>query len=279
MLRNLLSLALLLVLASSAFSEEIQDAGVLPPHIAKDASAPQVSEANLLQSERFWPYRVAVTKRDMASGLEPGNEGVLIRVEDGARVRIDFGRDGVHTLPVAITNAVEQANRVRLGDESKLSPNLTLAIGPRLNGAALGKLRLPLAEVTGQRGFLAVFADPKSAEFDAIAKSLSRFQDHAGVMTVLFPQTFVNENSFGAHMAELGWKVPYVYDFLAPGYTDALLAAPQKAPAISLHTAEGRLLFQQAWSPQAVAAIQEALERNFPATAVVKADGTSASPQ
>jgi hypothetical protein len=279
MLRCLLAFPLLLAFSTPALSEEIRDAGPLPPHVAMDASAPAVTEANLLQSERFWPYRVALAKRDLASKLAPGSEGVLVRVEEGARARIDFGRDGVHTLPVAITNLVDEANRVRLGEIPKISPNLILAIGPRLNGAAMGKLRLPLTELSGRQGFLAVFADPKSEAFDAIAKALARFQDRDGVMTVLFPQSLVNENTFGARMAALGWHVPYVYDYLAGGYTDALLGDPAGTPAVSLHTAEGRLLLQQPWSPESVDAIGEALERNFPAPAVAQAEGTARPPQ
>jgi hypothetical protein len=223
-----------------------------------------VTEENLLSSERFWPYRVAITKRDLSSPLVVGSEGVLIRVEEGSRARIDFGRDGVHTLPVPITNLLAESNKVRVGELKKFSPNLTLAIGPRLNGSALGMGRLPLRETTGSSGFLVVYADPKSETFDAIAKSLAPLQSHPGVMTVLLPQSLVNESTFGARLASLGWTVPYVYDYLAPGYTEALLPDGAKVPAVTLQSAEGRLLFERAWSPDVVPALRAALDVAFP---------------
>ncbi|HEU4429269.1 MAG TPA: hypothetical protein VFT98_10990 [Myxococcota bacterium] len=263
-----------LALASPALSDELRDAGSLPAWEVAQPSATVVSEENLLASERFWPYRVAVTKRDLSSPLAAGSEGVLIRVENGARARIDFGRDGVHTVPVAITNLVDEANKVRLGELKKLSPNLTLALGPRLSGSALGLGRLPLQETTAKRGFLVVFADPKSEQFDALAKSLAPFQKHPGVLTVLLPQSLVNESTFGTRLASLGWTVPYVYDYLAAGYTDALLPDGTRVPAVTLQSAEGRLVFEGAWSPDVVPALRAALEAAFPETNRVVRSGS-----
>jgi hypothetical protein len=224
-----------------------------------------VTAANLLASERFWPYRVTLAKRDLASPLPVGSVGVLVRVEPGGRARIDFGRDGVHTLPVAITDLVEQANRVRTGELTKLAPNLAAAIGPRLSGAALGTLRLPLTAASEQRGFLTVFADPKSPAFDEIARGLAPLQQHPGVMTVLFPLTLVDESRFGERLSALGWRVPHVYDYLVPGYAEALVPSELAPPVVSLQTAEGRLLLQAPWRPALVAELRTALEREFPA--------------
>ena len=243
---------------------EIRDAGALPVREAKDPSAPPITEENLLAGERFWPYRAQVVGRDSATALPRGAEGVLVRVEEGGRARIDFGRDGVHVVPVAITNIVEAANRVRTGVDAKPSPNLTLAIGPRLDGAALGLRRVPLERTLDRRGFLAVYADPSSEEFGTIAASLAPLQDHPGVLTVLFPQRNVDENSFGARLSALGWRIPYVFDYLALGYTDALVGLPLDAPRVALYTAEGRELIQGPWSPRLAADLEAALARHFP---------------
>ncbi len=260
----------LLVVASLAVSsiargqDAFRDAGSLPPHVARDDGAPPVTEANLLESERFWPYRVKLTGRDMASNLPLESEGVLIRVEEKGRLRIDFGRDGVRTVPVGITNVVDAANAVRTGALTKMAPNLALAIGPRLNGDALGIGRVPFGDSTARRGFLAVFADPEGEEFEAIAKSLAPLQSHDGVATVLFPQRLVNGDTFGTRLAALGWKIAYVYDYLVPGYTEALVGKID-APIVSLHTAEGRLLFERPWTPETAAELAQSVERNFPA--------------
>ena len=93
--------------------------------------------------------------------MQAGNVGVLIRVEASGVARIDFGRDGLHEVPVAKTDLVERANRIRTGEAEKLAPNFLLAIGPRLVDSAADALRpLPYAAVAEQRGFLCVFADP-----------------------------------------------------------------------------------------------------------------------
>ena len=74
------ALALALVTVWAAVGCDPRSAG------SPDAAA-AVTDANLLESERFWPYQVALAR--------DGSLGVLIRVEEGAIARIDFGRDGI----------------------------------------------------------------------------------------------------------------------------------------------------------------------------------------
>ena len=264
----LVGLWLVSSLAAPIAAEKVEDAGSLAPYIVKDVSAPQVTAENLIRNERLWPYQVALTKRDLSAQVPTGVDGVLIRVEENHRVRIDFGRDGVHTVPVAITDVVQRANALRLGEATKIAPNLVLAIGPRLQGSPMGMLRVPLDFVTKERrGFLLVFADPKSEQFESIARALTPFSEHPGVMTALLPQTLVDEGTFGERMRSLGWKVPYVYDFLVPGYTDSLLADSVKLPAVGLFTAEGRTLLLSEWNAGLAAALEAEFARSFPVPA------------
>src|SRR5262245_28318631 len=88
----------------------------LPAHQVADPAAPPVTAKNLLASERFWPYHVALPKAWKPPGsqqaLPAGTRGVLIRVEREGLARVDFGRDGLVEVPVDATDLVAQAERV-----------------------------------------------------------------------------------------------------------------------------------------------------------------------
>jgi hypothetical protein len=79
-----------------------------------------------------------------------GSVGVLIRVEDGGIARIDFGRDGLREVPIAMTDLVDRANRVRSGELVKLAPNFVLAIGR----AWIGRGQLRVRSRRTEPGFL-----------------------------------------------------------------------------------------------------------------------------
>jgi hypothetical protein len=151
-------------------------AGAAAPVRAEDASP--VTAATLLASERFWPYQVALTRPWQPAGraqpLRAGSDGVLIRIEASGLARVDFGRDGLYAVPVAETDLLERANRIRLGEAQKDAPNFVLAIGPRLLDSASPELQpFSLQEVAGYERFLCVFADPNAPDFEAMAKALA----------------------------------------------------------------------------------------------------------
>ncbi|RPI60276.1 MAG: hypothetical protein EHM50_07695, partial [Lysobacterales bacterium] len=80
---RLVWLLALLPLAAFADAATSQRAAQLPAHVASDASAAPVTAGSLLESERFWPYHVALT-RTLQNGeraIGKGARGVLIRVE------------------------------------------------------------------------------------------------------------------------------------------------------------------------------------------------------
>ena len=258
---------LLLLLACLALAPGPLLAGELPPYLAADPGAPPVTAQNLLASERFWPYRVALTRPwSGASGAElpAGWEGILIRVEPDRRARIDFGRDGLFTLPLGATDLVERAERVRRGEDEKLAPNLVLAIGPRLlDAGADAPQTLGLEAALARRGFLAVYADPAADGFAEQARALAPLQDRHGVLSVLFPLGRHPDAQVYAQLRAAGWKPSFVFDHLADGYAASLLDAAVPRPALQLQTNEGRVLFESPWTPGAVAALTAALEREF----------------
>jgi len=192
-----------------------------------------VTEQNLLSSERFWPYRVGLTRPWPRVGgskaLTPGLRGVLIRVEASGSARIDFGRDGRYEVPVGATDLVERANQIRRGELPKPAPNFVLAIGPRLVDSASPALRPFGFRAAGEpRGFLAVFADPAAKDFVDLAKALAPLRERDGVLTILFPQGEHPDAQVREQLRALGWPVPFLYDHLAEAYTPTLL--PETTP-------------------------------------------------
>jgi hypothetical protein len=219
-----------------------------------------------MASERFWPHQVAISGSWQPAGrgapLPAGFPGVLIRVEPYGRARIDFGRDGLYEVPIAETDLVERANRVRRGQLEKRAPNFLYAIGPRLVDSESDPARaFPYPEAAEHRAFLAVFADPAAEDFAALAASLAPLREREGLLTIFFPQGQEPDPAVRERLRSLGWTVPFVYDHLSEAYTATLLPAGMRPPALLLQTEEGRVLFKSPWQAGALAPLTVALDR------------------
>jgi hypothetical protein len=276
-LRSLVLLLLLpsLLLAVRARAQSELESGGFDHH-AEDASAEVVTPRNLLASERFWPYQVTLAKPWRPPGgaepLPPGSAGVLIRVEDSGRARIDFGRDGLHEVPVEATDLIERANRVRQGQLDKMAPNFVLDIAPRLADPSGDSLRpFGLRAAMERSSFLCVFADPSAQGFAELAAALATLRDRAGVLTILFPQGEHSDARLREQLRLLGWPTPFVFDHLAEPYTRSLLGEAIPLPALLLVTKEGRVRFQRSWTPALMPELSAAIDRadspDDPATA------------
>jgi len=264
-LRSLFSL-LLLAAPAPAVGDDGSITGSLPEYHAQDPQAAVVTDANLLASERFWPYQVTLTSEWRPAGrvapLAPDTSGVLIRVEPSGLARIDFGREGLYETPVARTDLVVVANRVRTGEAEKLAPNLVLAIAPRLVDASADTLRpFPFSGAANASGFLCVYADPAAPGFPALAQALAPLRGRHSVVTLLFPQGEHSDSEVRERLRALDWSVPFVYDHLAEAYTRTLLDAATASPALQLLTREGRVLWEGVWRPDRLPELDAALAR------------------
>ena len=240
----------------------------LPEYHAQDAQAAVVTERNLLASERFWPYQVALTEAWQPVGREQplgtDSPGVLIRVEASGVARIDFGRDGLYEVPVGKTDLVKGANRIRLGELEKTAPNFLLAIGPRLIDSESDSLRPFRFGVAAQaRGFLCVIADPDAPDFAALAAALAPLRESDGVLTIFFPQGAHPDAQVRERLRSVKWTVPFVYDHLSEAYTRTLLSDATAPPAILLQTREGRVLFQSRGRAGVIYELDSALAEAF----------------
>ena len=209
----------------------------------------------------------AWTPPDKQTPLPVGTRGVLIRVEPAGLARVDFGRDGLHVVPIGKTDLVAQAERVRRGELLKTAPNFALAIGPRLlDPGATRAAPVDFAKTSQRPGFLAVFADPRAEGFAALAKALAPLRGQRGVETILFPQGDRTDAQVADQLRSLDFRVPFVMGHMSEAYTRTLLPEGALLPAVTLQTNEGRLLYQSRWSPEATPALATVLEEAFSAS-------------
>ena len=273
---------LLLILLLTTFAAPFARAGDghmtgnLPEYHVSSPRAAIVTAKNLLASEIFWPYQLELVKQVRRAAPAPilpaGSLGVLIRVEGSGVARVDFGRDGLLDVPVASTDLLERANRIRTGDLEKMAPNFVFAIGPRLADSAAASLgAFPFLSMNEMHGFLCVFADPNAQDFSAITAALAPLRESRGVMTILFPQGRISDLELREQVRASNWAVPFVYDHMSEAYTHTLLPAGVEPPAITLQTPDGRLIFASAWSPTIVPKLTAALDGTFGSEVISRA--------
>ncbi len=203
--------------------------GKIPAYRVANAKAPAVTEASLVENELFWPYQTALAKQWQS--LARGSLGVLIRVANARDARIDFGRDGLHDVPISATDLVERANAIRLGQAEKLAPNFLLAIGPRLLDSRSPVVRaFEFKEAASHRAFLCVFADPWRKEFLEISAALGRLRDRPDVLTILFPQSHRPDSQVSGQLRAMQWTLPFVYAAARGAPADRRRPRPLRGP-------------------------------------------------
>jgi len=231
---------------------------------AAEPTAEPVTAANLLANERFWPFHVALVEAWTPPGAAPpipaGIRGVLVRVEEGGRLRVDFGRDGVHAVPLEKTDLLEGANLVREGRRHKAAPNHVLAVSARMREIGAAERTGP-AKTVGIAGFVNVFVDPSSGDFEPLVKAVAPLDGRHGVRTLLYPQGLHPGLEVAERLKALGWTGYRMDGAYAPGYTEAQLdGAP---PALMAVTPDGRVVFQGAWGPGAAERLARAVDAAF----------------
>lgn len=266
MLRELaLALTILTALLATPAARAATNEGDASKTRPKLADAPAVTQKNLLENERFWPYHVALveawTPNGVARPLAKGTRGVLIRVEASGLARVDFGRDGLFEVPIAKTDLVAGANLIReRGGEEKSFPNFVLAIGPRMVDPVTMTAPGP-ARLAQNRFFVCVFADPGAEGFDELAKALASPATRQGVAQVLFPQGERTDAELGTLLRSSGWKGTFVYASMAGEYTRSLLPNAAAPPYLQLATNEGRVLFEGPLDAAGITRLAAALDR------------------
>jgi hypothetical protein len=198
--------------------------------------------------------------------LRKGTRGVLIRVEGPELARIDFGRWGLHQVPIPTTDLVANANRIRLGELSKPGPNFLVAIGRFLLDPAAPRFdSYGVERALPHRAFLCVFADPDAEGFAELARGLGPLRQRADLLAILFPRSKKNDADTAATLRKSGWTAPFVLASFSQAYTRTLLPAASRLPALLLQTAEGRMLYSGGWEDGSLPKLLAALDAAFPA--------------
>lgn len=232
---------------------------------AAQPDAPLVTVANLHASERFWPHQIQLTSDWKPEGWEGEfgwGMGVLIRVSEDRRLRVDFSRFGKHWIPVEATDVLERANAIRVGDGHKYAPNLVLALRNRLLDPTSRTLEESDADLFAQRAFLLVFADPRSPEFARIAESLAPLAREDALHMVLLPEGEHADAHVFKACFEAGWQGSFLLDRFVPAYSEGFLDTGIEVPHVQLVTPEGRIVWQAAWSPSLVERARNTLARS-----------------
>lgn len=233
----------------------------LPPHNAADPKAIAVSIDDVATRERFWPYQVSLKVPQPKTTIPLGLPGVLLRVEANSSALIDFGRDGLHRVPVSDTDLIESAELIRLGLKTKDAPNFTFLIGARLVQSDAEKMQpLKFEQATGKSAYLCLFVSTAEIQIEEITKALGELRVQPDVMPLLFPigETPDHEIYKRLKAAKCSWS--FVYNHLAESYARGLIPEGISTPAVMLISNEGRLIFYTEWSAGVGAELKKALE-------------------
>jgi hypothetical protein len=221
----------------------------------------------LEREERLWPLRVSLVRELPADPgtrvLAAGTRGVLIRVEPGGLVRIDFGRAGVRRVPIAATDLVARASEIESGAVAKELPNFSFAIRQKLIDSDSDPMQ-PLAALDplfAAANYLCVFADPDAESLPALARALAPLGGRADLAVIFFPQHRATDLAVRDRLRELDWRVAYLYAHLSEPYTRSLLDADTPLPALLLQSAEGRVLLERSGAELDPERIRPELER------------------
>ena len=230
--------------------------------------ATPADEIDVLEREYLWPYRVALVTAWDDGGrrqkpIPSGRTGVLIRIEGAGRARVDFGRDGLAVVPVEATDLRSRMAAVASGELEKDAPNLVMAIGPRMLEASRGLPQVVSFLRVGEfERFLCVFfeVDVSDTELADLARMLQRLTDgRSELVTVLFPIGEQKDPVFARRLHETGWDATFLPDHLADTYVMSLIGEDSTLPRVQLSTAEGRVLFEDEWSEDALSKLSTVL--------------------
>jgi hypothetical protein len=261
-----LRLAALVVLAllGAACSPD----GGAPAPDAQPADDPDAALADeLYPQEAYWPVRVWLEEPLLGPDgdvlVKPKRNGVLVYLQPNGEARVDFGRYGAHTVPVAQTNFSSELERVRSGAATKTHPNLLGMLVTRLVDASQDRLMkkdLRVDEVRGGRVLL-VFADAAQADVAALTAFAESVEAAGDVrLTTFIPITEELDGDVLIDLRAGGWSDPFLMTPMSPAYTQAMLEPGTPTPFARLATDEGRILAEGVPDDATQAAMIEALQ-------------------
>lgn len=264
-----LTLIFIICLVVTAYPAKAQHVFALDDDFdASDPNAATVTASNLLNMEQFWPYHTALIQdwqaNEKASGsLSAGLSGTLIRIkENGTEALVDFGRDGLHAVPVTHLDVVSRAESIRKGIGEKRAENLVLRIGGRLVDGGSDSLRPFIYDhQKDYKAWLVFFADPGSLPFKQMHAFFNVYTAQGDtVFPMLFPLGTKEDAEVLSILQTHAWEIPFLYHFLTPSYLRSIRPDSYDGPAVALYSPEGRLMYAEQWSSKAGYELLQKLE-------------------
>lgn len=144
-----------------------------------------LSPSALYHQSTLWPPKTALVEDFKPSSTDTraipaGREAVVIRMEsdDPPLVLLDFGRLGLHRVPIPKTDFRERAEKIASAALIKETPNWTMMIGrgfSRLNPVS-GASNVPLTDLEEIERFLVVYLDGDKEVMRTIGQLLSEYK-------------------------------------------------------------------------------------------------------
>jgi len=195
-----------------------------------------------------WPYRIALTEpfETESRTLPAGTTAVLIRLESPQRALVDFGRNGLHRIPVDATNITQQASAIDKGEVAKDFPNYVQTIGPRLVDVTIDPInKFRFEDVVDQEYFITIYADGDMDTLVTLAEAVEAQQstlEQTQTLAFIIPQETMHDFDYAERMRAAGLKIPFMYGHLAMPYTRVLDHGAKAFPTMVLTDANGKIL-------------------------------------
>lgn len=181
---------------------------------AIEDSAPDraVTLEMFLERSDLWSFHVWVDPEKVARELRHASRfpAVLLRVEQGAAL-VDFGRNGIHTIPISATNLLEEAGRIARGETDPELPNFIRYTANIFSRIKENGLRTPylVDEYSSTPTFVLVYGDERLVEIDVLRMAthdLLQAVAKSGGLGIVVP----TEQKFYAAAAKAGidWVLP-----------------------------------------------------------------------
>ncbi len=174
--------------------------------------ASSLSEKIFERSE-YWPFRVTWNSE---GSIDTGFPGILIRLEDNETALLDYGRDGIHRVPVAQTNIVALADEILSGDRDKELPNF-IAYTANMFVRYTAPAEVPgiAPEIMAKSSkLLLIYCNDETLLNDAVVKGLQNMSDKStaqGILPLFIPTNFAFYNQLTeVNLAPINMMTPHM---------------------------------------------------------------------
>lgn len=196
-------------------------------------------EVAILDDSKNWPDRIALTQNFTISRedgkpevVEVGREVILLRIEKEAGVVdymavVDFGREGVQSLPSGMTDVGERALKIRNGETTKEFPNWTMLLGRSTATVESGGYQVELKSLLRYENMLIIYVGSLEEFGQTIASVLDEHRDLLAATDTMplilhTGDTIPTQGDYAKELKAAGVSAYFILPFLSKPYAGAL---------------------------------------------------------